>query len=150
MIVRVKFSKMWIYQFDCPLDKSKTEKDESKKSSENPEHTLNFKVEIDKKTGELLTNQKSSGETKTDDKSKGTETKTEDKSNASETNTEDKSKASETKTEDKSEDSSEESSEETGNNREIGETIIQVHKPSKESIDDEIVGESIFCSNFDR
>ena len=130
---------MCVYQYYCPLDKSKTEKDESKKSSENPEHTLNFKVEIDKKTGELLTNQKSSGETKTDDKSKGTETTTEDKS-----------KASETKTEDKSEDSSEESSEETGNNREIGETIIQVHKPSKESIDDEIVGESIFCSNFDR
>jgi len=124
-------------------DKSKTEKDESKKSSENSEHTLNFKVEIDKKTGELLTNQKSSGETKTDDKSKGTETKTDDKSKASETKIEDKSKASENKTEDKSEESKtatdDKSSEEMGNNREIGETIVQVHKPSKESIDDEIV-----------
>jgi len=127
-------------------DKSKTEKDESKKSSENPEHTLNFKVEIDKKTGELLTNQKSSGETKTDDKSKASETKTEDKSENSKTKTDDKSKASETKTDDKSEDSktvtddkSEASEEVSENNREIGETIVQVHKPSKESIDDEIV-----------
>ena len=105
---------------------------------------MNFKVEIDKKTGELLTNQKSSGETKTDDKSKGTEAKTEDKSKASETKIEDKSKASENKTENKSVDSKtgtdEKSSEEMDNNREIGETIVQVHKPSKESIDDEIVG----------
>ena len=102
---------------------------------------MNFKVEIDKKTGELLTNQKSSGETKTDDKSKGTEAKTEDKSKASETKIEDKSKASENKTEDKSEESkTAKSSEDMENTREIGETIVQVHKPSKESIDDEIVG----------
>ena len=102
---------------------------------------MNFKVEIDKKTGELLTNQKSSGETKTDDKSKGTETKTEDKSKASETKIEENSKASENKTEDKSEESkTAKSSEEMENTRKIGETIVQVHKPSKESIDDEIVG----------